>query len=216
MSVGESPSVVVLAAPSGTGKTSLAHALVERNGHAVFSISVTTRAPREYETADVDYRFVDDAGFDRMIENGELVEWAEVHGRRYGTPRGAIEDALGQGRTVVLDIDIQGARQIRRAFPDDAVLIFVLPPSGEELNRRLHGRGTEDEAECRRRIVNARRELPTVEEFDYVVVNDEFDRAVGALESILAAERRRVKRQRTLERELERLDRELAEILERS
>lgn len=216
MSVGESPFVVVIAAPSGTGKTSLAHALVERNGNAVFSISVTTREPRDYETIDVDYRFVDDASFDRLIENGELVEWAEVHGRRYGTPRGGIEDALDRGRTVVLDIDIQGARQIRQVFPDDAVLIFVLPPSGEELNRRLRGRGTEDEDDRRRRIVNARRELPAVREFDYVVVNDDFDRAVRALESILVAERRRVRRQQTLDRELKRLDRELAEILERS
>lgn len=216
MSVGDSPFVIVLAAPSGTGKTSLAHALVDRNEDVVFSISATTRPAREYEKRDVDYRFVDDAEFDRMIEQRELVEWAEVHGRRYGTPRGAIEAAMERGKTVVLDIDIQGARQIRRAFPDDAVLVFVLPPSAEELNRRLRGRGTEDMAERRRRIVNARKELPAVEAFDYVVVNDEFERAVRNLESILAAERRRVKRQRTLDREIERLDRDLAEILERS
>ncbi|MFW6201593.1 MAG: guanylate kinase [Gemmatimonadota bacterium] len=214
MSLDEPPFVVVIAAPSGTGKTTLTHALVERNEGVVFSISATTRAAREYERPGVDYHFVDDPEFDRMIECGELVEWAEVHGERYGTPRGAIEAALERGRTVVLDIDIQGARQIRRAFPEDAVLIFVLPPSGEELNRRLAGRGTESEVERRRRIVNARRELPAVRDFDYVVLNDEFERAVRALESILAAERRRVKRQRKLVRELERLDRELGAILE--
>ncbi len=207
------PFPVVIAAPSGTGKTSLARALVERDPGVAFSISATTRPPRVHETDGVDYEFVDDAEFDRMIGAGELVEWAEVHGHRYGTPARGIAAALGRGAIVVLDIDIQGARQIRRTFPD-AVLIFILPPSGPELVRRLRGRGSEASAERRRRLRNARAELYAAGEFDYVVVNDDFEGAVGALQAILAAERRRYTRLVEPEAQLERLDREVANLVE--
>ncbi len=207
------PFPVVIAAPSGTGKTSLARALVERDPKVVFSISATTRPPRVHETDGVDYEFVDEAEFDRMLAASELVEWAEVHGHRYGTPARGIAAALERDELVVLDIDIQGARQIRRTFPD-AVLIFILPPSGAELVRRLRGRGSEAAAERRRRLRNARAELHAAGEFDYVVVNDDFEGAVGALQAILAAERRRYDRLLEPEAQLERLDREVANLVE--
>ncbi len=209
------PFPVVIAAPSGTGKTSLARALVERDPKVVFSISATTRPPRVHETDGVDYEFVDEAEFDRMLAAGELVEWAEVHGHRYGTPARGVAAALQRDELVVLDIDIQGARQIRSTFPD-AVLIFILPPSGAELVRRLRGRGSEGLAERRRRLHNARAELHAAGEFDYVVVNDDFEGAVGALQAILAAERRRYRRLLDPEAQLERIDREVGNLVDRS
>ncbi len=185
--------LVVLSAPSGTGKTTLAQLLVERNDEVAFSISATTRPPRPGEKDGRDYHFVDDSTFDRMIERNELAEWAVVHGRRYGTPRAEITGPLQQGRTVVLDIDVQGARQVRKMFPT-ALLVFVLPPSAEELNRRLSGRSSEDPVERRRRLTNARRELEAVSEFDYVVVNDELEFAYERVEAVVRAEWHRVTR----------------------
>lgn len=178
---------IVLAAPSGAGKTTLARMLVDRNHDVVFSISATTRAPRPKEQDGRDYHFVDDDTFDRMIERNELAEWAVVHGRRYGTPRREITGAIQQGRTVVLDIDVQGARQVRNMFVD-ALMIFVLPPSAEELARRLTERASEDPLARRRRLTNARQELQAVPEFQYVVVNDDLDRAYGEIEAIVRAE----------------------------
>jgi guanylate kinase len=210
------PFPLVIAAPSGAGKTSLAHALVQRRPEEVmFSISATTRARRERERPGKDYYFVSDAEFDGMIESGELIEWAMVHGRRYGTPSRGVREGIAQGKVVVLDIDVQGARQIRRAF-DDAVLVFILPPSAAELNRRLTGRGSEADAERLRRLRGARGELEAAAEFDYVVVNEDFEAAVRALEAILTAERLRPDRMPDLGRELHRLDGELGMILERS
>jgi guanylate kinase len=203
---------LVIAAPSGTGKTSLARALVERHQDVVFSISATTRPRREYERPGVDYVFVDQARFAAMAEAGELAEWAEVHGRSYGTPREGVAAALAQGRVVVLDIDVQGARQVRAAFPD-AVLVFILPPSAAELARRLSRRGSEDGAERQRRLGNARAELEGADEFDYVVVNDDFDTALGALDAIVEAERHRATRAADLAGTLHRLDRELAALM---
>lgn len=184
---------LVIAAPSGTGKTSLAHALVSGREDAVFSVSATTREARPGEQDGVDYHFVSDAEFDRMQAAGELLEWAHVHANRYGTPWSSIRDAMGGGRTVVLDIDIQGARQVRRAF-ERAVLVYILPPSGLELHRRLAGRGSEARAELERRLTNAVGELEAVAEFDYVVVNDDFELALERLGAIFQAERNRVAR----------------------
>ncbi|MCI0434667.1 MAG: guanylate kinase [Gemmatimonadetes bacterium] len=178
--------LLVLAAPSGAGKTTLARALVERNDELVFSLSATTRPPRPGERDGRDYHFVDDAGFDRLIEQGELLESATVHGHRYGTLRWSVEAALDRGKTVVLDIDVQGADQIRKAFPD-AILVFILPPSAAELLRRLQGRGSERAPETGRRIRTAVRELDAADDFDYVIVNDDLDAAIGVLGSILAA-----------------------------
>ncbi len=206
---------VVIAAPSGAGKTSLAHALVERNEDIVFSVSATTRPARDYETNGVDYEFVDDAEFRRMVAAGELVEWAEVHGHFYGTPARGIAAGVERGQIVVLDIDVQGARQIRARFPE-AVLIFIAPPSGAELVRRLRGRNSEGDAERLRRLRNSRAELHAAAEFDYIVVNDELERAVGSLEAIVRAERLRYDRLVDPRAELERIDREVADIVDRS
>lgn len=190
---------VVLAAPSGAGKTTLARMLVERTDNVVFSISATTRQPRDGERDGRDYHFVDNATFDRMIERSELAEWAVVHGNRYGTPRREITAALEQGRTVVLDIDVQGARQVRRVF-NDALLIFVLPPSAEELVRRLSDRASEDPAERRRRLANAQREIEAAPEFDFIVLNDDLPQAYRRVESIVRSEWSRVPRTKDLDR----------------
>lgn len=193
MSTAGNPFPLVIAAPSGTGKTSLAHALVGAEQHAVFSVSATTRAPRIGEREGIDYHFVDDAEFDRMIAAGELVEWAIVHGRRYGTPWHAVRSGLEAGNTVVLDIDIQGARHVREAFPD-AVLVFILPPGAGELHRRLAARNTEGPDDLRRRLTNALNELDACAEFDYAVVNDQFEHALLTLKAIFEAERHAVRR----------------------
>lgn len=203
---------VVISAPSGAGKTTIARMLVEKNENVVFSISATTRGARKGERDGRDYHFMDDEGFDRMIQRDELAEWAVVHGRRYGTPRKEITSALEQGRTVVLDIDVQGARQVRRVFPN-ALLVFVLPPSADELTRRLSGRASEDPAERRRRLLNARREIEAVSEFDFAVVNDRLENAYARVESILRAEWARVARMRELDTFARRLVDDLGRII---
>lgn len=209
------PFPIVLSAPSGAGKTTLARALVGRHDAVSFSVSATTRARRAYERDGYDYFFVDDAEFERMIADGEMLESAEVHGRKYGTPKRGIEEALKRGHIVVLDIDVQGARQVREAFPG-AVLVFVLPPSAEELGRRLEARASEHPAERRVRLNTALAELAAATDFDYVVVNDDLDRAVGALENIIEAEKARVERADDVEQTLDALRRELHGLLERS
>ena len=150
-----------------------------------------------------------------MAAAGELLEWALVHGNKYGTPWAGVRSALAAGKNVLLDIDVQGARQIRDRFPE-AVLVFILPPSAGELVRRLTGRGTEADEARRTRLVNSRAELPAVEAFDYVVVNDSFERAVATLEAIVCAERHRYVRAGDLTAELQRLDREIDIELQRS
>jgi guanylate kinase len=185
--------VLVIAAPSGAGKTSLARELVSRHDDMVFALSATTRAPREGERDGVDYRFVDSDGFDELLANDELLEWAVVHGRRYGTLRDGVTTALNAGQTVVLDIDVQGARQVRVSTAG-AVLVFILPPSAEELMRRLVGRASESAVQRHERLTAARSELAAVREFDFVVVNDHFDTAVETLESIVVAEKHRAAR----------------------
>jgi guanylate kinase len=176
---------VVLVAPSGTGKTTLAQRLVSDSDDYVFSVSVTTRPPRQGEVDGVDYRFVDPATFLAMAQAGEFAEWAEVHGRLYGTPRDQLERAAARGEHVVLDIDVQGARQIRDAVPP-ATLIFVLPPDVDTLLARLTGRGTEDPANVARRMRSALQELQAVEQFAYVVVNDDLEGCLDAIRGIVA------------------------------
>jgi guanylate kinase len=206
---------IVIAAPSGAGKTSLARALVANDETLEFSISATTRAPRPGERDGHDYYFVDDAEFERMIRTKELLEWAEVHGRRYGTPRKSIQEPLSRGRPVVLDIDVQGARQVRSAFPQ-TVLIFVLPPSARELHRRLAGRGSEGGAQQQKRLNTAWQELGAAPEFDYIIVNDEFDRALATLRAIVLAERHRQERTDGLAEQINGMRDQLADILKRS
>lgn len=206
---------LVLAAPSGAGKTTLARALVERHVDVVFSLSATTRPPRPAERHGVDYEFVDDAGFDSLVADGRLLEWAEVHGRRYGTLRHGVAAALAGGSTVVLDIDVQGARRIRKTLPD-AVLVFILPPSLAEMRRRLLTRGSESATELATRLRTARAELDAVGEFDYVVVNEEFEEALARIEAIMRAERSSVGRQAGLDALLDRLRADMDDVIERS
>jgi guanylate kinase len=209
------PFPLVIAAPSGAGKTSLARALVETRSDMVFSLSATTRAARTGEQNGVDYRFVDDAGFDALERSGDLLEWAEVHGRRYGTLKSGVNAALAAGKTVVLDIDVQGAQQVNRAL-SDAVLVFVLPPSVSEMKRRLLKRGSESEEQLTTRMRTARAELEAVTDFDYVVVNDDFEDALRTIEAIVAAERERVDRQPHIEKMLDGLRADIDEIIQRS
>jgi guanylate kinase len=163
--------LVVLAGPTAVGKGTVASYIRRHYPDVQLSVSATTRAPRPGEVEGEHYYFVDDAEFDRMIEAGELLEWATVHNtHRYGTPRRPVEQAIAAGNSVLLEIDIQGARAVRRAMPD-ATLVFLLPPSWEELVRRLVGRGTESPAEQQRRLETAKVELAAVDEFDHQVVN---------------------------------------------
>ena len=186
--------LLVLSAPSGTGKTTLARRFVQAHPDADFSVSMTTREPRGSEQQGVDYHFVDALSFQRMIERDELVEWAEVHGNFYGSPRSAVDRAFSTGGIAVFDIDVQGGQSIQRRYPE-AVLVFVLPPSMEELERRLRDRGTESEEAIRRRMLAARSELEHGSRaYDYLVVNDSVDRAYADLEAIVTAERRRRER----------------------
>lgn len=184
---------LVLAGPSGGGKTSVCGKLLERREDVVFSVSATTRAPRPYETEGLHYRFVDRARFEEMIERDDLLEWAEVHDELYGTPRDQLETCREEGRTLLLDVDVQGARDIRRRVPG-AVLVFLLPPSAEVMLERLRKRGSEDEEGLRRRMRTALAELDAVGEFDYAVVNDDLAATVDAVEAIMAAEKRAVAR----------------------
>lgn len=209
------PFPLVIAAPSGAGKTSLARALVERRADLVFSLSATTRAPRPGEQDGIDYRFVSDAEFDELAGRGDLLEWAHVHGRRYGTLKSGVEAALAAGSTVVLDIDVQGAQLVRRVI-GDAVLIFVLPPSVSEMKRRLDTRGSENAEELATRMRTARAELDAVKAFDYVVVNDDFEEALRTIEAIVAAERERVVRQPHLDEMLDGLRADIDGIIQGS
>lgn len=187
------PFPVVVAGPSGAGKTTLCRRLTACREDVRFAVSATTRRPRAGEVDGVDYRFVPREEFERMRAAGELLEWAEVHGEMYGTPRSDLEEARAAGAYLLLDIDVQGARSVRRAEPE-AVAVFLLPPTGERIVGRLRGRGSEGEEAVRGRLQTARRELLSIEEFDYIVVNDDLDEATRALEAILAAERRSVGR----------------------
>ncbi|HSM04562.1 MAG TPA: guanylate kinase [Longimicrobiales bacterium] len=175
---------LVLAAPSGTGKTTIARRLVNEGGNFVFSVSATTRPPRAGERDGVDYHFVDRPTFEAMVGRGEMAEWAEVHGRLYGTPRANLDHAASSGLHAVLDIDVQGAGQIRETFPE-AVRVFVLPPSGREMVRRIGLRATEDGSEIARRLRSALRELGRAGEFHHVVINEDLDRAVARVRELV-------------------------------
>ena len=168
---------VVLSAPSGAGKTTIARALVEGEEDFVFSISATTRSPREGEAHGVDYWFLSEEEFLRMVDDGDFAEWAKVHGDLYGTPKENLARAGQDGLRVVLDIDVQGAMQIREAVPE-ALLLFILPPSVELFFLRLTGRGTEEEETLRRRMNTALQELEVAEAFDFLVINGDLDEAV--------------------------------------
>lgn len=183
--------LVVLSGPSGVGKNTVLNEVLPIVPDLVYSVSVTTRAARDGEVDGQSYYFVSDDEFERMRKDGELLEWAEFVGRKYGTPRGYIVEQLAQGHTVIMDIDIQGAAQIRAALPE-AVSVFLMPPSFDELHRRIHGRGLDSESAIARRLSSAKAELQAVNEYDYVIVNDDVKKAAWQLQAIIAAERCRV------------------------
>lgn len=185
--------VFVLSAPSGTGKSTLAKRLVAEVPELDFSISFTTRAPRAGEVHGKDYFFVDAATFDRMIAEGGLVEWVEVYGHKYGTGKAWITEHLATGRDILLDIETQGARNVHAAMPE-AVMVFLIPPSAEELASRLRKRGRDPEDEIQVRLDHARHELSQFPSYDYLVINDTLDRAYRDLESIVLATRARRER----------------------
>jgi guanylate kinase len=177
--------LVVLAGPTAVGKGTVATAVREEHPEVWISVSATTRPPRPGEIDGVHYRFVSDEEFDLMIENGELLEWAVVHkAARYGTPRRAVEQALAAGRPSMLEIDLQGARQVRESLPE-ALFVFLKPPSWEELVRRLVGRGTETEDERTRRLDTAREEMAAEGEFDVTIVNHEVHAAADELVTLM-------------------------------
>ncbi len=181
----------IVSAPSGAGKTSLVRALVEREPGVTLSVSHTTRPPRPGERDGVDYHFVDAATFERMVAEDAFLEHAEVFGNRYGTARATVERELEADRDVILEIDWQGARQVRAAMPG-AVSVFILPPSREALEQRLRGRGQDDEAVIARRMARAVDEISHYDEYDYLVVNDVFETALEELRAIVRATRLRL------------------------
>jgi guanylate kinase len=183
----------VVSAPSGAGKTTLCREVRLRLHELAYSVSVTTRAPRPGEINGSDFRFVSEADFRAMVGRGEMAEWAAVHGNLYGTPVGPLEAALREGRDVLLDIDTQGAAQLRARYPE-AVLIFIVAPSMAELEQRLRERRSDPEPEIARRLERARQEITLWRRYDYLLVNRDVKEAVEQLESIIQAERCRVAR----------------------
>jgi guanylate kinase len=183
----------IVSGPSGAGKTSICTPVLAALRDISLSVSYTTRKPRKGEQEGVDYRFVDSATFDRMIAAGEFAEWAEVHRNRYGTAKADVDAALAAGRDLLLDIDTQGAEQMKRAYRE-AVAVFLLPPSREKLEARLVGRATDDSEAVRVRLRNACEEIRRLTGYDYVIVNEDLETAVAGLMAIVAAERGRVAR----------------------
>jgi guanylate kinase len=187
--------MLVLSSPSGAGKTTLSRKLLQADPMVDLSISATTRKQRPGEIAAEHYHFVDNASFDRMVANDELLEWAQVFGNRYGTPRAPVEAALAHGRDVLFDIDWQGTQQLREKARGDLVSVFVLPPSIPELERRLHRRAQDTDEVIHARMAKVFDELSHWAEYDYVVINNAIDRAFADVQAILAAERLKRERQ---------------------
>jgi guanylate kinase len=188
-------SVFIVVAPSGAGKTSLVAALLEAESSIELSISYTTRPARTGEVDGKHYHFVSQDVFKNMITNGDFLEYAEVYGNFYGTSCSWIRSRLEQGRDILLEIDWQGARQVRKAFPE-AIGVFIVPPSIEELERRLRGRDTDTEEVIARRLASARAEIGMVSEYDYLVINEQFERARADLISVVRANRLKCAAQR--------------------
>ena len=184
--------VYVVAAPSGAGKSSLVKALMELDAAVRPSVSHTTRPPRGQEKDGREYHFVSDAAFDALIQNEAFLEWATVHGHRYGTSRESIEQRIAQGADVVLEIDYQGALQIKKIFAN-AVLIFILPPSWDELRSRLQNRGEDSPDVIETRIKNAAHEMSQASKFDFVIINELFERALFDLKAIVHSQRLKYK-----------------------
>ena len=187
--------LLVLSSPSGAGKTTLAKRLLDANPALELSVSVTTRAPRPGEVQGKDYQFIDAAEFERMKCANELLEWAPVFDKSYGTPRAPVVAALAAGQDVLFDIDWQGTRQLKTQLPADVISVFILPPDGEALERRLRARGLDSAEVVARRMAAAASEIEHWSEYDYVLVNSDLDASLAALQSILNAERLKRERQ---------------------
>ncbi|MCD6128322.1 guanylate kinase [Candidatus Bipolaricaulota bacterium] len=192
---GERGIAFVVAGPSGAGKSSVISELLRRDRRLDFSVSATTRPKRPDEVHGRDYYFVSQEEFDQLVSSGELLEWTEYQGHRYGTPRREVVNRLAQGKDVLLNVEVQGALAIARAgLPCPVVLVFLVPPSWEELVARIRARGTESDEALRERLLIAREEVRHIPEFHYLVVNDRLENAVRELEAIVMAERRRITR----------------------
>jgi guanylate kinase len=205
------PFLLVLSAPSGAGKTTIAQALLAAREDLGFSVSATTRPPRTGEQDGVAYRFLSRSEFDRRVAAGEFIEWAEYGGHRYGTLRSEVDRLLAEGRHVLLDIEVQGARQVRERC-QNVVSVFILPPSAKALAERLGGRNTEQRPAVARRLRTAVDELGEAAHYDYVVVNADRTQAVAEVAAILDAESHRPRRLADLEQQLRSLIREIAEL----
>jgi guanylate kinase len=204
--------MLVVSSPSGAGKSSLTRSLIGEDKGIHLSVSVTTRERRPSEAEGVHYRFVSKREFESLRDAGELLEHAEVHGNFYGSPREPVERALAKGSDVLFDIDWQGAKQLYEKMPKDVVGVFVLPPTAAELKSRLERRAEDAGEVIQRRLRNARNEIKHWGEYDYVIVNEDFQVAFGQLKDILSAERARRSHQADLARRIERLDDELAKL----
>jgi guanylate kinase len=174
-----------IAAPSGTGKTTVCHALQQDDERFIFSVSCTTRPPRNHERDGVDYHFVSPEKFQELIHSQQLIEWEQVFDHYYGTLKSAIEEALSQGKILLLDIDVKGALNIKKAYPEHTITIFLLPPSLEELNRRLAGRGTETAEEIAKRQARLKSEIALSTQFDHVIVNDHLVETITNIKKII-------------------------------
>ena len=183
----EKGKLIVISGPSGAGKSTVVFKAIEGREDVCFSTSVTTRKPRPGEVDGREYFFVDLDRFKEMVENDELLEYAEYVANSYGTPRAYVDEKLNAGLNVLLDIEVQGARQIREKKPD-AVMIFIIPPSLEELERRLKGRGTDTERAIEARLIRARQEYQEADFYDYIIINDDADKAARELSAIILAE----------------------------
>ncbi|MDQ0454141.1 guanylate kinase [Rhizobium paknamense] len=183
--------MLVISSPSGAGKSTIARTLLERDKHIGLSVSVTTRPRRPSEIEGVHYHFISQREFERLRESDSLLEWAQVHGNFYGTPREPVDAAMAEGRDMLFDIDWQGAQQLQEKMPADVVSIFILPPTMRELQSRLHRRAEDTEEVIQTRLKNSRAEIEHWREYDYVIVNDDLNTAFNAVQSIVQAERLR-------------------------
>ncbi|WGS65531.1 guanylate kinase [Marinitoga aeolica] len=184
----------VVSGPSGVGKSSIIKNAMSKLEGFSFSISYTTRPPRPGEKDGKDYFFIDEKTFDKMVENDEFLEYAEVHGHKYGTSKKYIKDKINEGMNIVLDIDVQGALNVVKKMPKETVLIFIAPPSYSELKKRLMNRGTEKEKDLKIRLADAKWELSKINEFDYLIVNEDLNEAINQLISIFIAEQIKTER----------------------
>jgi guanylate kinase len=184
----------IISAPSGTGKTTILKKIIATMDNVGFSVSHTTRTPRSVEQDGIDYFFVNNDTFENMRQQGLFLEWAEVYGNLYGTSSRAVAEATEQGLDIILDIDVQGGRQIKENLGDKGIFVFIAPPSLEELARRLAGRSTESKEIIAVRLQNAREEMKSISQYDYVIINDTIAEAVKILKSIIIAERSKKRR----------------------